>query len=101
MESSVWASFGLRLREADKKQVQQAASLLKGGLKVIAVKKGSPADRAGIRTGDILVGLHEWEILSLQHVAWVLARDGFQNLLPIRFYIVRDNQLRVGRIESD
>ena len=48
---------------------------LKGGLELINVNADSLAARAGIRKGDILVGLHDWETITLEKKPWVPAED--------------------------
>ena len=43
----------------------------------------SPASRAGIKTGDILVGLHLWEMLTLNNVVFVLNHPDRQSFSPV------------------
>ena len=53
----------------------------------------SPADKAGIRCGDILVGLHEWEMLTQDNVMWVLNNPDLATFNPVKFYIIRGSQV--------
>ena len=54
------------------------------------------AARAGIRRGDILVGLHQWETLSVDNVVFVLTHPDLGSFNPLSFYIVRGGQVRRG-----
>ncbi len=64
----------------------------RGGLTVTAVRPESPADEQGIRPGDVLVGMHIWETISLENVRYVLNRPDFASLEPLKFYILRENE---------
>jgi S1-C subfamily serine protease len=101
MEATIWEKLGLKLCQVDREAVCTVFPTLNGGVKAMAVRGGSPAENAGIQRGDILIGLHTWEILSLEHVIWVLDRDDLMKLMPIRFCVVRDNHNRLlgGRIK--
>jgi serine protease Do len=67
-----------------------------GGLKVTAVRPNSPASNEGIRPGDVLVGMHEWETVSMENVSYVLKRREVANLSPMKFFILRDNETLYG-----
>ena len=63
-----------------------------GGLTVTDVRSESPAAKQGIRPGDVLVGMHIWETISLENVRYVLNRPDFASLEPLKFYILRENE---------
>ena len=44
-------------------------SRYRGGLTIKEVRKGSPAAKQGMRAGDVLVGMHIWETVSLENVS--------------------------------
>jgi len=69
---SAWTELGLRLQSVPTSQFRQLTSRYRGGLRVVAVRDGSPADRQGIRDGDVLVGMHIWETVSMENVAYIL-----------------------------
>ena len=46
-------------------------------LSVAAVRPDSPAAKQGIRRGDVLVGMHIWETMTLENVDYVLNRPDF------------------------
>jgi len=67
---------------------------------VTDVAAGSAASTAGIQKGDILVGLHLWETLNPDNVAFVLNHKDFATFQPLRFYLARDGKLRDGWING-
>ena len=65
---------------------------------VLDVRPGSPAAQQGIRRGDILVGMHIWETISLENMAYILERDDLAKLDSIVFYIIRGNDTLYGHM---
>jgi serine protease Do len=94
----VWRKLGLRLSPINPELVSRVNRQLHGGLEVTAVDADSSAAKAGIQRGDVLVGLHQWETLTLDNVAFVLTHPDLANFNPLSFYIVRGGQLRRGWI---
>lgn len=89
----IWEMLGLELKPVSAKQFQrQHRSRYRGGLLVTEVRSDSPASRQGIRRGDILVGMHIYETVSLDNVTYVLNRSDFASLDPVKFYILRENE---------
>lgn len=80
--------------------VARANPQLHGGLLVTDVSPGSVAAAAGIQKGDILVGLHLWETLNPDNVAYVLNHKDFATFQPLQFYLARDGKLRNGWING-
>ena len=58
------------------------------------------AAKSGIQRGDILVGLHQWEMLTLDNVRFVLEHPDLASFNPLRFYIVRNSQVHRGWIQQ-
>jgi serine protease Do len=97
----VWRKLGLKLVSVGAEAVTKANPQLHGGLMVTEIAGGSPAASAGIQKGDILVGLHLWETLTPENVAFVLNHKDFTTFQPLRFfYLARDGKLRDGWINS-
>ncbi len=96
----VWRKLGLRLASVEPELVSRAHRQLHGGLEVVAVESDSPAARAGIRRGDILVGLHQWETLTLDNVAYVLTHPDRSTFNPLSFHVVRSGQIRRGWMQN-
>jgi len=94
----IWRVLGLRLAPAPVEQVRRVQSSLRGGMLVLAVAPNSPADRAGIQVGDILVGLHIWETLSYDNIAYVLRHPDRSQFQPLRYFIVRQGTVQRGSI---
>ena len=49
--------------------------------------------RAGLKKGDILVGLHQWETLSLDNVTYVLNHPELTTFNPLSFFVLRGGQV--------
>jgi serine protease Do len=97
-DDPVWGLLGLKLKPIPSKQFQQYRSRYRGGLTVLEVRPDGPAAKQGIRRGDVLVGMHVWETISLNDVNYVLNRDDFPDLDPLKFYILRDNETLFGHM---
>ena len=73
---------------------------LKGGLYVQSVLSNSPASRAQIQKGDILVGLNDgatnYETLQADSVLYVVRRTEQTRTPVIRFFLVRKNAIHQG-----
>jgi serine protease Do len=94
----VWDVLGLRLTPAPTQTVRQQSSRYRGGLRVTNVRPSSPAARQGIRPGDILVGLHKWETVSLDNITYILANEEFEQAQPAKFYILRGGETLYGQL---
>lgn len=94
----VWETLGLRLAAIDDAEFRSLNSRYRGGLRVTAVRADSPAAAQGIRRNDVLVGMHVWETISLENVAYILDREDLAKLDPIVFYIVRGTDTLYGHL---
>lgn len=92
----VWRRLGLRLVPADKEAVRRAEPALNGGLVVTEVAVGGAGAAAGVRKGDVLVGLHTWETLRPDDVAFVLGHKDFASFLPLKYVLIRDGAVQKG-----
>ncbi|WP_407810904.1 hypothetical protein, partial [Staphylococcus aureus] len=70
-----------------------------GGMVVTEVRQGSPAAKHGIRNGDILVGLHQWETVKSEDVAFVIENADLEKFNPLRFYILRGREVLYGYLQ--
>ena len=96
----VWRRLGLRLQPVGSEVVARTNPQLHGGLAVIDVRAEGPAARAGIQRGDILVGLHQWEMLAMDNVVFVLTHPDLAGFQPLRFYIIRSGQVHRGWLQQ-
>jgi serine protease Do len=92
----IWQKLGLRLRPVGSEVVQRIMPHFHGGLMITEVRPDSPADHSRVQRGDILVGLHKFEMLSNENVQYVLKQPEVAEAHPLKFYILRNNQLKDG-----
>jgi len=93
-----WELIGLRFDPVSSKQFRPHQSRYRGGLMVVAVRPESPAAHQGIRKGDVLVGMHVWETITPENVAYILNRPDFASIEPLKFYILRGNETLYGHL---
>jgi len=92
-----WLLLGLDLEPIPGEEFRSKyQTRYRGGLTIKAVRPGSPAAKQGIRPGDVLVGMHIWETISLENVSYILARPDFAALNPIKFFILRKKETLYG-----
>ncbi|MBI2823665.1 MAG: trypsin-like peptidase domain-containing protein [Planctomycetia bacterium] len=96
---TAWDLVGLKLEPMPEREFNALGTRFHGGLAVTAVRPDSPAARQGIHRGDVLVGMHVWETVSLDNVGYVLSRpDFYQKLNPVKFYVVRGGETLHGHL---
>ncbi len=93
-----WSSIGLRVKPAVAEMVRKRNADYQGGLTILSVRDGSPAQKQGIRPGDVLLGLHKWETVSLNNLAYIFGNEEFHREQPVKFYILRDRETLFGMI---
>ncbi len=93
-----WDLIGLRLEPVGPKHLKEYQSQYRGGLLVTAVRPDSPAWRNRIRQGDILLGLHIWETVSLDNVGYILKRPDFASIQPLKFVVLRADGTYYGHL---
>jgi serine protease Do len=93
----VWQKLGIQLAPVAPDTVTRFNNDLRGGLEVTAVNAGGAAARAGIRKGDILVGLHQYETITLENVTFVLNLPEVTGT-AVPFFILRSGKLHQGKV---
>lgn len=100
VSEQVWRTLGLRVVPVSADYVRSVSLSLKGGLYVQAVLPGSPAERASIQKGDILVGMnsgnHDWETIKPDNVLFVIKQAESDRSPAIQYYLVRRNEFVQG-----
>jgi serine protease Do len=96
----VWRKLGMQLVPIANDAVAKVNRQLNGGLEVTAIQDEGVAAKAGIRKGDILVGLHQWETLTVDNVQYVLTHPELPTFSPLSFYILRQGQVRRGYLAN-
>jgi len=92
-----WELLGLDLKPIPAQEFRAAHhTRYRGGLAVSEVRPESPAASQGIRPGDVLVGMHVWETVSLENVSYVLKRTDLATISPLKFFILRGNETLYG-----
>lgn len=93
-----WRTMGVRVKAMPEPEFKQLSSRYRGGLQVVAVRAGSPAESEGIQSGDILVGMHDWETISYENLDYILKNRSVTQQGAIRFYILRERDTLYGDI---
>jgi serine protease Do len=96
VERMIWQRIGLELSTVQTGQFTQRETNYRAGLQVASVRAGSVAEERGIRQGDILVGMHVWEMESLENVEYLLRYPDLARISPVKFYLVRDGKPLYG-----
>ena len=92
-----WEILGVELRPIPSEEFRKNhQTRYRGGLAVTSVRPNSPAANQGIRSGDVLVGMHVWETVSLENVTYILKRPDFASLSPLKFFILREDETLYG-----
>jgi serine protease Do len=96
-KGETWSLLGLELEGiAEEAFNRRYQARYRGGLMVKAVRPGSPAAAQGIMPGDVLVGMHVWETVSLDNVSYVLKRSDLESFSPVKFFILREGETLYG-----
>ena len=96
-----WREIGVRVEPMSAAKVQRLQSRYRGGLLVSEVRPNGPASEQGIREGDILVGLHVWETIVPDNIAYILDKADEEHLNPIKFYVLRGRETLFGHLVSE
>ncbi len=96
---SVWRDLGIQVTPVSGRVIRQMQGAYSGGLRVLRVRSGSPAQQEGVQRGDILVGMHEWETASVQDLEFVLGRNEVQGSKRVKFYILRNGRTLYGWLD--
>ena len=94
-----WSRIGIRVTPVSGEQVSKIHPQLHGGLYVTEVQPESHAAKAGIIKGDTLIGLHQWEMLTIDNLVFVLNHNELPALNPIKFFVLRGGQLHRGLVQ--
>ena len=92
-----WDVLGVELKPIAPEEFRKNhQTRYRGGLAVAAVRPSSPAATQGIVAGDVLVGMHIWETVTAENVAYILKRPDFASLSPVKFFILRGDETLYG-----
>ncbi len=97
--SKAWDVLGLELTEEPKSTFQKRATRYRGGMRVVEVRPNSPAAKEGIRSGDVLVGMHGWETASTQDIDYIVTRPNLAEIGSMKFYVLRGKSMLYGHLD--
>ena len=91
----IWDEVGLKLSTVPEGEFAKFKTKFRGGMRVTAVRPESPAAEKLIKVGDILVGLHVWQTIKDEDLAFVLDQENLRED-PIKFYVLQDQEAKYG-----
>jgi serine protease Do len=94
----VWQKLGIQFTPVTGDAVTRVNGQLHGGLEITALNANGIAAKAGLKKGDVLVGLHTWETVNVENVNFVLNHPDLATFNPVPFFIVRGGQIRKGQL---
>ncbi|MBI4842631.1 MAG: PDZ domain-containing protein, partial [candidate division NC10 bacterium] len=77
--------WGLALRDLDARTAERLGLTSGEGVVVVAVQPGSPADRAGIRTGDVILEVNRTKVTSVKEAQAEAQKDPDSQSLLLLF----------------
>lgn len=94
-----WRVLGIRVNKiaADRSGVVPAK--YRGGLVVSEVRAQSPAALNGIKKDDILVGLSDWETLTVDNITWILNQPMPPGQGGMKFLVIRGQETLYGHMQ--
>ncbi len=95
---AVWRRVGVKVMPVGANLLTSIDKQLRGGLVLQDVAPGSGAARAGLQKGDIVIGFHLWEAISLENVLYVLNHKELAAFNPVKTYYVRDGRIREAQL---
>jgi serine protease Do len=99
LQQATWDSFGLILKPESRTRFRQMGLAYSGGMRVVAVRRGSSADLEGIRKNDYLVKVHRWTMVDNQDLRNLIRRqNAVSQLGMVKFYIVRGKETFYGHM---
>jgi serine protease Do len=96
-----WRQLGVRLGTAPADAINRANANVRGGMLIQEVNPDSPAAKAGLQRGDILVGLHQWETLNFDNIGFVLTNSDLKSFYPLKFFVLRGGQMHKGWLQGE
>ena len=63
-------------------------------IKVVSPIDDTPAAKAGLQRGDVVIGFHLWEALTADNVTFVLNHKDLATFSPVKTFFLRDGKVR-------
>ncbi len=93
-----WNELGVRLSVVPVEKIKDYSKRFRGGLRITSIRGDGAAFQQGIREGDILVGMHTWETISMENLAYILTKSNLKDVKTVKFYILRGAETRFGNL---
>jgi S1-C subfamily serine protease len=91
--------LGLNLSEEQRGTFTGHIARWRGGMRVNSVQPNSAAARSGIKRGDILVGLKNWETTCAGDVQYAMSRLKADGIDKAKIVVLRDRDTLYGSID--
>ncbi|MEN0111775.1 MAG: S1C family serine protease, partial [Planctomycetota bacterium] len=70
----------------------------RGGMRVVDVRRDGPAAAKGIRSGDVLVGMHIWETASDEDLRYIVNNRSIAEMDAVKFFVLRGEETLWGKM---
>jgi serine protease Do len=94
-----WRVLGVRVTVLPSDKAGVVPAKYRGGLVITEVRPQSPAALNGIKKDDILVGLRDWETLSVDNITWILNQPMTAGQSGMKFLVIRGQETLYGHMQ--
>ncbi|TWT90503.1 putative serine protease HhoB precursor [Pseudobythopirellula maris] len=95
-DEGAWRLLGMTLDAEPSATFASLKTRYRGGMRVVDVRRGGPADQQGIVSGDILVGMHRWETSSTEDIRYIVDHSTIATMDNVKFYVLRGDDTLFG-----
>jgi len=95
-----WDELGVRTSAVTRGRLGTHQKRYRGGLRVVEVREGSLAHKNGIKTQDVLLGIHKWETVNEDNLSYILSSSEYKTSTPLKFYLLRNQQILFGHLSQ-
>jgi serine protease Do len=95
-----WRVIGVRVATLPTDKAGVVPAKYRGGLVISEVRAQSPAALNGIKKDDILVGLRDWETLSVDNITWILNQPMIAGQNGLKFLVIRGQETLYGHLQT-
>lgn len=88
-----WRRLGVKLAPVAAELVTRVNPQLRGGMVIQDTTNNSAMAKAGLKRGDILIGLHLWEAINSSNIEFVLNHKDLASFNPMKAYYIRDGRV--------
>ena len=99
VEDVAWRVLGLRLEPLTNQGKKSLGGKFRGGMRVVQVNPDGMAADEGIVEGDVLVGVHVWETISMENVQYLLEDADYGTAENVPVYVVRNGKTYEGWLD--